>query len=632
MFRLILFLLVIAAIAAGLSWLADRPGDLVIHWQGFLIETSVFRAVVILSIVMALALMIWNLLRYVWDSPALIGRFLGRRRQKKGLDALSAGMIAIGAGDRVAASRFAVQARRQLPNEPMTHLLRAQAAHLSGDKITARRIFEAMLNSPDTEQLGLRGLFLEAEREGEKEAAYQFAERAVRLNPRLEWSINALFVQQCKVGDWAGALETLASAKRHGHVDKESARRRRAVLLTAQAQTAEDDDPERALSLALDAHKAAPDLVPAAVIAGRILASRGNTPRATRIVQRTWRQSPHPDLATVYAYARIGDSPRDRLERVQKLAASSARSQEGQVAVAAAAIEAKDFDAARQALEPLLKDRPSQRVCSLMARIDGEQHGDRGRVREWLARAVNAPRDPAWTADGIVSDTWAPTSPVTGALDAFQWRVPVERVKRGDAEALVDELEQQVSLDAAGVALGDGDGLPPHDRNQTDPIAIGKPDSFNDEGQASFGSATSGEGFDDAESASVTDPNDGDVGRSDLSSTSEPVSVTLPPPANPLDGTDRNEIEGSATSLRSDTAPLNTRMRRKKSIVSQIDEAETHDPEEDEARETRQEVLEDADIFVAPPLPDDPGPEGADPDLPDDSKADTPRYPKRIPS
>jgi HemY protein len=61
-----------------------------------------------------------------------------------------------------------------------------------------------------------------------------------------------------------------------------------------------------------------------------------------------------------------------------------------------------------------------------MARIEGEQYGHTGRVREWLARAVNAPRDPAWTADGVVSDRWAPVSPVTGALDAFRWRVPVE--------------------------------------------------------------------------------------------------------------------------------------------------------------------------------------------------------------
>ena len=47
------------------------------------------------------------------------------------------------------------------------------------------------------------------------------------------------------------------------------------------------------------------------------------------------------------------------------------------------------------------------------------------RAREWLGRAVNAAPDPAWTADGYVSDRWLPLSPVTGRLDAFEWRVPL---------------------------------------------------------------------------------------------------------------------------------------------------------------------------------------------------------------
>ena len=97
------------------------------------------------------------------------------------------------------------------------------------------------------------------------------------------------------------------------------ANRRRAVLLTAQAQAAEDTAADKALELALEAHRLAPDLVPAAAIAGRILASHGNTPRAARVLLKTWRLAPHPDLAAAYAYARPGDSPRDRLNRVRHL-------------------------------------------------------------------------------------------------------------------------------------------------------------------------------------------------------------------------------------------------------------------------------------------------------------------------
>jgi len=445
MLRLIGFLVAVALIAAGLAWLADRPGDLTVEWQGYVIETSVFRAMVLLVTLVAGALVLWAILRNVWRSPAAVGGVLARRRQKLGLDALSSGMIALGAGDRAAAMRSAIQARKSLPNEPLTHLLRAQAAQLAGDRTTARRIFEAMLASPDTEQLGLRGLFLEAQRESETEAALHFVERAVAQNPKLAWAVDAFFDLQCSQSDWAGALETLAIARKNGHVDKLKGDRRRAVLLTAQAQAAEDADPDRALTLALEAHALAPDLVPAAAIAGRLLASRGNTPRAAKVLQRTWSRSPHPDLATAYAYARIGDSPRDRLDRTKQLASLFPNSIEGPIAVANAAIEARQYEDARAALEPLLEGRLTQRVATLMARVESEQ-GDKGRVREWLARAVHAPRDPAWTADGIVADRWAPISPVTRTLDAFQWRVPVESAEHVDAGVLASKAEELAAL------------------------------------------------------------------------------------------------------------------------------------------------------------------------------------------
>ncbi len=448
MIRVILFLAAVLALATGLSWLADKPGAVRIDWEGYVIETSMFRAVVLTALATGTALVLWSVVRHIWHTPAAFGNVLNRRRNKRGLEALSAGMIAVGSGDRAGATRYALLARKSLPNEPMTHLLRAQAAQLAGDTSTSRRIFEAMLASPDTEPLGLRGLFLDAERERETEAARQFAERALRLNPRLLWASDALFEIQCRGGDWAGALETLHAARKNGLIEKPVADRRRAVLLTAQAIKAEDREPDKALALATEAHALAPNLVPAAAQAGRMLASRGNTQKAANVLEKTWAKCPHPDLATVYAYARVGDSPRDRLVRVKRLASQNPYSIESAIAVANAAIDARAFDEARDALKPMLDGNLTQRIATLMARVESEQFGDKGRVREWLARAVNAPRDPAWTADGVVADEWSPISPVTGALDAFQWRVPVESLASRDGDLIARRVEELVALGA----------------------------------------------------------------------------------------------------------------------------------------------------------------------------------------
>ena len=44
MVRVLTYLLVIAALAAGAVWLADRPGEVSVLWQGYRIETSVAMA------------------------------------------------------------------------------------------------------------------------------------------------------------------------------------------------------------------------------------------------------------------------------------------------------------------------------------------------------------------------------------------------------------------------------------------------------------------------------------------------------------------------------------------------------------------------------------------------------------
>ncbi len=445
MLRVILFFLFVAAVAAGFAWLADQPGELILALPGYEIGLSMVQAVLALLLVVGTGIFLWGFFSRLFAAPAAISRRLKARREEKGLEALSRGLIAVGAGDAAQAKKYANQAGRALSHQPMADLLEAQSAMLSGDRQKARKIYEAMLESPETELIGLRGLYLEARREKELEAARQFAEQAVRRNPRLAWAVEGLLELQARAGEWAAARETLALARQNGQIDKKTAQRYRAVLLTAEAMAEEDSDMDKALKLALEAHKLAPDLVPAAEVAGRILAAQGNTAKATRVIATTWEYSPHPDLAMAYAHARPGDSVQDRLKRVKALALRTPFNPEGPIAIATVAIEGHDWAEARKALKPLLDKNPTARICTLMARIEGGEFGDKGRVREWLARAVRAPRDPVWIADGFISDRWMPLSPITGKLDAFVWQPPPESLSQRDTAA---ELEDYVTLAA----------------------------------------------------------------------------------------------------------------------------------------------------------------------------------------
>src|SRR5205807_1238250 len=101
MIRVALFLVLIVVLALAAVWLADRPGDVAITWQGLRIETSVMVAAVVIAAVIAFAIALWSLLRGLMRAPARASAALAERRRRRGFTAISRGLVAIGAGAAV---------------------------------------------------------------------------------------------------------------------------------------------------------------------------------------------------------------------------------------------------------------------------------------------------------------------------------------------------------------------------------------------------------------------------------------------------------------------------------------------------------------------------------------------------
>ncbi len=428
MLRIVLFLVLIALAAAGAAWVADQSGDLVLTAGSFRISTTLPRFVFLLGLFAATVVLVWSILTTIWRMPGRLRRRRQEKRHARGRHAVTQGLLAVGHGDAALARRHAQAARRHAPNDPLALLLHAQSAQLEGNRDEAQRAFRAMAEREDTRLLGLRGLFIEAQRADDAVGAVMIAEEAIKLSPSSTWASHAVLGFRCARGDWGGALAILDSNLSAGLIDKPTYRRQRGVLLTARALELETMDRDVARESAMEAVKLAPTLVPAAVLAAKFESEAHQVRRAMKRVEAAWLANPHPDLADAYAHVKLGDTAWHRLQRIETLAAKTPADNpghiEGQLAIARAAIDASEFARAREVLAPYLAD-PTQRVALLMAEIERTEHGDGGRARAWTLRAVRARLDPAWTADGYVSERWRPVSPVTGRLDAFQWQTPV---------------------------------------------------------------------------------------------------------------------------------------------------------------------------------------------------------------
>jgi HemY protein len=421
--RLLLFVLTVAVMVAGAVWLADRPGEVTVHWQGWRVDTTVPVLLLALLLLLAVLEVLLRLGRVVVGGP---GRLLAARRARRvrdGYRALSDGLAAVAAGNREASRKLAKKADRLLADRSLTGLLTAQAAELSGDQAEARRRFEDMVGRPETAFLGLKGLLDLALKDNDLDKALDYARRAWALQPG-EGLAATLFELQAGAGQWSEAELTLDEARRRKAMTLPDLGRRRALVLDARAAAAEAANASDALALAVKAHEADPAFVPATVRAARLLTTAGKDRKARAIVEAAFRISPHPELAAAWAALVPAESPLDRVKRMERLVKGNPQSPVSHIALAEAALAARLWGQARSHLETALGQRKSPAAYRLLARIERDEKKDEAAAQGWLAKATEAAADPAWLCtrcNGQAAE-FSPACPHCGAVDALVWR------------------------------------------------------------------------------------------------------------------------------------------------------------------------------------------------------------------
>ncbi|MDJ0949883.1 MAG: heme biosynthesis HemY N-terminal domain-containing protein [Alphaproteobacteria bacterium] len=444
---LILFA-VIAVLSAVAAWFAETPGNVAIAWRGWRIDTTFAVLLLVVAVIAVVVALLYRFWRAIVHTPQTLARMRRERRQRKGYEALTRGLVAVAAGDPEEARRQASAADARLDEPPLTLLLSAQAAQLEGREAAARDYFTAMLDRHETEFLGLRGLIIQAERAGDSETALTLTRRAHRLRPRTGWVLTALFEKEAAAGNWSAAERLLRDAMRYRALPGTDAHRHHASVLLQQA-LAKDmaGDSAGALKLARKALDEQPTFRAAAAdLAERTLAA-GKHRQAVKLVERLWPEVPHPDLARVYGTAVQAKDPLRRFQAMERLAALNPDHPESCLALARAALEARLWGEARRHLQAI-PEGPARtaRVYRLMAEVEDAENGSTPELRAWLARAADAPPDPGWVCGscGAVAPGWHAICGNCGAFGEIDWRTP----PRAMAEIELPEVEAEAELPA----------------------------------------------------------------------------------------------------------------------------------------------------------------------------------------
>jgi len=428
MLRLIFSLCVLVALTWSVVWVTDNPGHVSLNWGGWHIQTSagvMVGAVAILTVLVALVYRFWLFLTRV---PGRIGGALKERRSQKGYKALTKGMVAVAAGDAEEAQSQVKKADGLLGEPPLTLLLKAQAAQLNGDEGAAETFFKTMLKDPEMEFLGLRGLLNQAMKRGDDVKALELARRAQGLKPKSEWMADALFELEAKNGHWLEANAALTQADKLKATPKTQSQHRQAVTLLGQSLNAEKSSNMRdALKLAQKAVSNDPNFTPAVLRLAQLYVRDGSERKARNVIEKVWAIAPHPDFIAVYFEASKAKDALKKVAASEKLLLLNPSSPDANIAIAMATLDAKIWGKARTHLQAALNQgRYTRTVCTLMARLEGEDRGDEKQMREWLTKAASAAADPAWVCEkcGHVESNWTPHCPKCQSFDALGWQTP----------------------------------------------------------------------------------------------------------------------------------------------------------------------------------------------------------------
>ena len=441
-FSISVFLILTVCIILGEVWLADHPGEVTVYWRGYRIDTSVaiiLHVVAFLIAVVALAYRFWSALR---RAPQQIRLRRQLRRERRGYDALSQGLIAAAAGDSTGALRQAKKAGVLLSSPPIAKLL---AAELTGDKNVAREHYQALADDPQTALLGIRGLLEQARNAGNSEEALRLADEAYRLRPDAEGLLEQRLELQIEGNYWEDAEATVQEAVNRKEMDAEDGAKRRAVMMFEQARLAMlSQENERALSLLQTATKLHPQFIAGQMKLAEQLGAINKARRASRIIEKCWATTPHPNLAAVYRALEPELDALAQVKRFESLFECNPGHVESHLALAEAALAAELWGQARTHLVKVSESRITPRLCRLMATLEEAQCQDRDKAQHWLAQTAMAEPDMAWLCRscGAESETWQVRCSNCGFFNGIFWGKPpkVARLSRNGSDHLIQDL------------------------------------------------------------------------------------------------------------------------------------------------------------------------------------------------
>jgi len=258
------------------------------------------------------------------------------------------------------------------------------------------------------------------------------AERAYHLKPETPWVITTVLELYTREGRWQDAEKIIRRAQKKQVLDEVQAARLQAIVHYQQAlRLIQKQQEDAALEHARKAHKERLAFAPATDVLAQLFEAQGGRDKAIKLLQKSWAHQPHPMLVKRHQQLVAGEPPERRLKFTEKLVRGLSDHWESQMALAEAALAARQFTKAQNHLKAALSQRETVRLCRLMVEYEEAAfeagHAQTSHAEEWRFRMMEAQPDARWVCDAcqFMPTGWHANCPECGAFDHIHWHEPL---------------------------------------------------------------------------------------------------------------------------------------------------------------------------------------------------------------
>ena len=423
MIKLIFIFIALVVTGYTAAFLKDEPGQIIIEWYGWFIESSVAAIILIIFTTIIVVFYIFRLLYSLVKMPKNFKKKVIESRNKRGMSALYSGLSAVAMNEKDLAEFYYKKTKNLIKESPLKLLLEREIVRKEDKESTQIAVLEKMLIHPETKLLALKNWIDYSIKKDDKEKAFKLAKLIPREKDTPKWFFEKIILLRVYENNWQDIFKIIKLMYKYKKMNN---REKTDLLGKIHYAKALHDQSKGNINAALKSislsFRYSPEFSPAIATKASLLFIK-NKNKGLKYAENLWRKTPSPDLLNFFLKIYKNYTPLKMLNYINGISIQNKNNNYSNYAICHLAIKAHAWSKAKSYLEKISKNNWTKNMYIMMSEIDEMGHGNLKMSKFWVEQSKSAKMDSNWgcMSCSYVSETWNLICPKCYNINKMKW-------------------------------------------------------------------------------------------------------------------------------------------------------------------------------------------------------------------